>query len=207
MSFIIANPDLVLTLLAQHLVVVAAAMVISIALALPAGLLIARNKRFNAWVLGALGVIYTIPSIALIILLIPVFGLGQQAVIAALVLYSQVILLRNLIAGLNGIPPAVLEAADGMGMNRRQRLIQVELPLSLPVLLAGFRIAVVVSIAIATIGAKFGAGGLGVLLFEGIAQSGRYDKIWAGAISVSILALILNQMILALERRFSSWRR
>jgi osmoprotectant transport system permease protein len=207
MSFIIANPNLVMVLLAQHLSVVAVAMVISIALALPAGVLIARHKRFSAWVLGALGVIYTIPSIALIILLIPVLGLGQQAVIAALVLYSQVILIRNLIAGLNGIPPAVLEAADGMGMNRLQRLIQVELPLSLPILLAGFRIAVVVSIAIATIGAKFGAGGLGVLLFEGIAQSGRYDKIWAGAISVSILALILNQMILALERRFSSWRR
>jgi osmoprotectant transport system permease protein len=119
MSFIIANPSLVMVLLAQHLSVVAVAMVISIALALPAGVLIARHKRFSAWVLGALGVIYTIPSIALIILLIPVLGLGQQAVIAALILYSQVILMRNLVTGLRGISPAVLEAADGMGMNRR----------------------------------------------------------------------------------------
>ena len=92
-----------------------------------------------------------------------------------------------------------MEAARGMGMNGWQRWWQIQVPLVLPIFLAGVRIAAVVSVAIATIGAKFGAGGLGVLLFEGIAQAGRYDKIWAGAIAVSLLAFALNTSLLALE--------
>jgi osmoprotectant transport system permease protein len=123
------------------------------------------------------------------------------------VMYTQVILVRSLVVGLQSIPSSVLEAARGMGMNLWQRWWQVQVPLMLPIFLAGLRIAAVVAIAIATIGAKFGAGGLGTLLFEGIAQAGRYDKIWAGAIAVALLAFVLNGLLLRLERIASSTKR
>jgi osmoprotectant transport system permease protein len=116
-----------------------------------------------------------------------------------MVIYTQVILVRSLTVGLQSIKPSVLEAARGMGMNPWQRWWQVQVPLILPIFLAGLRIAAIVAVAIATIGAKFGAGGLGTLLFDGIAQAGRYDKIWAGAIVVSLLAFALNGAILLLE--------
>jgi len=174
-------------------------LVIAVAIALPLALLITRYRWLNVPVLGALGILYTVPSLALIILLVPIFGLDAQAVIAAMVIYTQVILVRNLAVGLQSIKPAVLEAARGMGMNPWQRWWRIQVPLILPIFLAGLRIAAIVAIAIATIGAKFGAGGLGTLLFDGINQAGRYDKIWAGAIAVSLLAFIINGALLALE--------
>jgi len=115
-----------------------------------------------------------------------------------MMLYSQVILVRNFSVGLQSIDPAILEAARGMGMNSWQCWWQVQVPLSLPIWLAGVRLATIVAIAIATIGAKFGAGGLGVLLFEGVAQV-RNDKIVAGAIVVAIVAFVLNSILLGLE--------
>lgn len=162
-------------------------------------MLIVRYRWLNVPVLGILGIIYTIPSLALIILLVPFFGLNAWSVIVAMVGYAQVILVRSLVVGLSSISPAIMEAARGMGMNLWQRWWQVQVPLILPIFLAGLRIAAVVTIAIATIGAKFGAGGLGTLLFDGIAQAGRYDKIWAGAIVVSLLAFAINSAFLGLE--------
>jgi osmoprotectant transport system permease protein len=203
-SYILANPGIVLGLLWEHILVSGSALLVSALIALPLGVLIAPRQRLAAWVLGVFGIVYTIPSIALIILLIPILGLNPRAVIAALILYAQVILLRNMVAGLRGVDPVLLEAARGMGMNAWQRLFKVQIPLALPVMLAGLRIAAVVTIAIATIGAKFGAGGLGRLLFDGIAQAGRYDKIWAGALTVAALALLVNQGLLWLERRYAS---
>ncbi|WP_416676409.1 ABC transporter permease [Egbenema bharatensis] len=150
--------------------------------------------------------LYTVPSLALIILLIPIFGLNANSVIVAMVIYTQVILVRSLAVGLQSIKPSVLEAAKGMGMNPWQRWWQIQVPLVLPVFLAGLRVAAIVAVAIATIGAKFGAGGVGTLLFDGIAQ-GRFDKIWAGAIVVSLLAFAINGAILTLEWATSPARR
>ena len=174
-------------------------LVIAVLLALPLALLVTRFRWLNVPILGTLGVLYTVPSLALIILLVPIFGLNQRSVIVAMVIYTQVILVRGLVVGLQSIAPAVLEAARGMGMNLWQRWWQVQVPLILAIFLASLRVAAIVAIAIAAIGAKFGAGGLGTLLFEGIAQSGRYDKIWAGAIAVALLAFIINGALLALE--------
>jgi len=199
MSYILSNPGVVWSLVLQHLEMTVLTLAIAVLLALPLALLVYRYRWLNVPVLGTLGVLYTIPSLALIILLVPFFGLNQQSVIAAMVIYTQVILVRNLVVGLQGIPPSVMEAARGMGMSVWQRWWQVQVPLILPIFLAGLRLATVVAIAIATIGAKFGAGGLGTLLFDGIAQAGRYDKIWAGAIAVSVLAFALNGALLALE--------
>jgi osmoprotectant transport system permease protein len=199
-SYILHNPGVILTLTLQHLTMTGLALLVALAIALPTGILIAPHRRLATLVMGVLGILYTIPSIALIILLIPVFGLNATSVIVALVIYAQIILVRNVVAGLQAIDAAILEAARGMGMSGWQIWWRIELPLALPVILAGVRIAAVVATGIATIGAKFSAGGLGRLLFEGIAHAGRYDKIWAGAIAVGVLALALNSGLSALER-------
>lgn len=199
MDYLLKNPTIVWKVLLQHLSMTSSTLVLAVLVALPIALLITRYRWLNVPVLGILGILYTIPSLALIILLVPFLGLNARSVVAAMVVYAQVILVRSLVVGLDAVPPTVLEAACGMGMNSWQRWWKVQVPLILPIFLAGLRIAAVVTIAIATIGAKFGAGGLGTLLFEGIAQAGRYDKIWAGAIAVSLLAFTVNSAFLALE--------
>jgi osmoprotectant transport system permease protein len=202
MTYLLNYPDIVLRLLSQHIQITLLALAVAALIALPLGWLLHRQRWLSGPVLGVLGVIYTIPSIALIIFLIPLFGLNARSVIVALILYCQVVLVRNTLAGLKGIDPAVIEAANGMGMNGRQVAWQVQLPLALPVILAGVRLAAVVSVAITTVGAKFGAGGLGVLLFDGIAQ-GRMDKIWLGGILVGLLALLINFGLQRVEWKFT----
>lgn len=203
MDYIFNNPLVVFNLLLQHLYVTGVALLVAILLSLPISILILRSRRLTTLVLGIFSTFYTIPSIALIILLIPLTGLNEWSVIIALILYVQVILVRNNVAALRGIDPGLLEAGRAMGMNRWQLWWRVQLPLALPVMVAGVRIAAIVSIGIAAVGAKFNAGGLGRLLFDGIAQTGRYDKIWAGAIAIALLAMAVNLALVGLERYFS----
>lgn len=207
MGYLLQNPTIVGSLLVQHLAMTVIALAIAISIAIPLTLLIHRLAWLKIGVMGILSVLYTIPSLALMILLIPIFGLSAKSVIAAMVIYAQVILVRNLLTGLQNLDPSVLEAAAGMGMNPWQRWWHVQVPLILPIFLSGLRIASIVAIAIASIGAKFGAGGLGTLLFDGIAQVGRYDKIWAGAIALAGLALTVNALLLLLERWVTPHRR
>lgn len=200
MVYLLNHPGEIAILVWQHLQMTLSALAIAIFIAVPIALLIHRFRWLSVPVMGLLGLFYTIPSLALIIFLIPLFGLNATSVIVAMVIYTQVILVRNLTVGLAGINHSVLEAARGMGMNAWQRWWWVQVPLVMPVFIAGVRIAAVVAIAIATIGAKFNAGGLGQLLFNGI-QTNRIDKIWAGAIAVAILALLVNGGLLWLEQR------
>ncbi|HEY3343523.1 MAG TPA: ABC transporter permease [Anaerolineaceae bacterium] len=204
MDYLLNNPGDVLALVWQHVVITAIALGVSFAIALPLGFILYRFPRLQTPVMGVLGILYTIPSIALMILLLPILGLNSRSVIVALIVYCQVILVRNVLAGLNGIDPAVIEAARGMGMTSWQQAWRVLLPLAFPVIIAGVRIATVVAVAIATVGARFNGGGLGTLLFDGIAQA-RLDKIWAGAITVGVLALSLNLLIGLTERRVVRW--
>ncbi|MBV9385786.1 MAG: ABC transporter permease [Chroococcidiopsidaceae cyanobacterium CP_BM_ER_R8_30] len=199
MSYIIGHPEIVWDLLLEHLQMTIWALLIAVLVALPLALLITHYRWLNVPVMGILGIVYTIPSLALIILLVPLFGLDLSSVVVAMAIYNQIILVRHITLGLQSIRPEILEAARGMGMNSWQRWWRVQVPLMLPIFLAGLRLATIISIAIATIGAKFGAGGLGTLLFDGISQGGRYDKIWAGAIAVAALALVMNGALLALE--------
>lgn len=201
--YIANNRAAVWSLLLRHLQMTGIALLVATLVALPLGILINRYRWLGTPVMGALGILYTVPSLALIILLLPIFGLGQNSVIVALILYTQVILVRNTVAGLRAIDPAILEAARGMGMNGWQTWWRVQFPLALPIVLAGVRIAAIVAIGIAAIGAKFNAGGLGTLLFDGIARANRADMIWAGAIAVSALALVVNVALLTLERALS----
>ena len=205
MGYLLNNLDEVGTLLWQHIQMTGITLAVAVVVAIPIALLILRYRWLSVPIMGLLGILYTIPSLALIIFLVPTFGLNATSMIVAMILYTQVILVRNLTVGLTSIDPAVLEAARGMGMSYWQRWWWVQVPLVLPVFIAGVRIASVVSIAIATIGAKFNAGGLGKLLFDGI-QTNRIDKIWAGSITVAVLAFAINGLLLWLEHRSNHTR-
>ncbi len=202
MSYIFDNPDVMLELLGEHLFLTLVSLTIATLIALPVGYFIFGKERLTTLVLGVLGMFYTIPSLVLMILLLPLLGLNAKTVMAALIIYCQIILVRNVLAGLGAIDPSVTEAARGIGMSRRQQFLWVQLPLALPVIVAGMRLAAVISTSIATIGALFGAGGLGTLLFNGISQN-RPDKILAGSITVSLLAAFFNYSLQWAERRLN----
>jgi osmoprotectant transport system permease protein len=184
----------------QHLRLTVIALALALTIAVPIGVLLARVRWLRGPVLSVLGVIYTIPSLSLLVLLIPLFGIGATPAIIALVAYAQLMLVRNIVVGLTGLDPAVVEAARGMGMNSWQRFRQVELPLALPLILAGVRLATLSIIAIGTVAALVGAGGLGTPLLIGV-TTGDTRKILAGSIAVALLAFGANFILRALERR------
>jgi osmoprotectant transport system permease protein len=191
-------------LAAQHLGLVAAASTIAIAIGVPLGLLLTRRPGLARPVLAASNVVQAIPSLALFGFLIPIpflGGIGARTAIVALVVYSLLPILRNTYTGIRSVDPAVAEAASGLGMTDRQRLRSVELPLAFPFVLAGVRIAVVTGVGLATIAAAIGAGGLGVLIFRGVATV-DHRLILAGAIPAAALALLCDAALSAAERRW-----
>jgi osmoprotectant transport system permease protein len=205
LSYILRNPDRVWEAALEHLLLTAVALVIALAVALPLGVYLARRPRLYGPTIAGLSILYTIPSISLLALLIPLVGLGFWPTILALVVYCQAILVRNVVVGIRGVDPAVTESARGMGLSPRQVLWRVELPLALPVILAGVRIAAISTISIATVAAFFDAGGLGALIREGISQD-YGAKIMAGVIAVSAIAIGIEQVLRALERRSQRYR-
>lgn len=199
LKFMINHYDKLLTALAQHLEIVLLVLVISTAFAIPAGLLLSRTKWLSTAVLAVFSVIYSIPSLTMFAFFLPVTGLGMKTAVIVLTLYTQFILLRNTVAGFNSIDPAVIEASKGMGLSFFQRFRFIELPLALPVIIAGVRIATVASIGMATVAATINAGGIGTLLFEGL-RNLYPAKIYWGIILSSMLSLTANQLLLAYER-------
>jgi len=191
-------------LLGQHLGLVAISTAIAALIGLPLGVLVARRPAWRRPVLGLANVFQTIPSLALFGLLIPVFGIGAWTAITALVVYALLPIVRNTYAGIAGVDPAVREAGRGMGMTDGELLRLVELPLAAGVILAGVRIATVVSVGIATIAAAIGAGGLGVYIFRGVATVDN-TLILAGAIPAALLALLADALLGFVERRLV-WR-
>jgi osmoprotectant transport system permease protein len=200
MHYIVNNPGLVGMLFLEHIRLTGEVLAISLIIAVPLGVLIVRLPGLRGPVLSVLGVIYTIPSLSLFVLLIPLSGLGVTTAIIALVAYAQMMLVRNWVTGLTGIDPTIIEAALGIGMSSWQRFWQVEFPLALPLLLAGIRLAALSTIGIGTIAAYISAGGLGTLLFTGV-ETANYDKILAGGLAVSALAIGVNYFLRFLERR------
>jgi len=191
MRYIIEQPERMLLLTQEHVRLVAISILVATAIGIPLGILITRLRWLEGSVIGITGVLYTVPSLALFAILMPYTGLGRTTVIVALVLYSLLAIVRNTVAGIDDVPAATLDAARGMGMTGTQRLLLVELPLALPVILAGVRLATVAAVGIATVGALLGAGGLGRLIFDGISR-GSTDRIIAGAIGASALALVAD---------------
>ena len=189
----------------QHVLLVAASAAIAVAIGVPLGVALTRRPRLSRPVLGAANVVQTIPSLALFGFLIPIpllGGIGARTAIVALVVYGILPILQNTHAGIRSVDPAVVEAATGLGMTDRQRLLWVELPLAFPVVLAGVRIAVVVGIGLATIAAAIGAGGLGVLIYRGVATV-DHRLILAGAVPAAVLALVADFLLGRLEKRRS----
>ncbi|MBK6430800.1 MAG: ABC transporter permease [Anaerolineae bacterium] len=200
MTYLFKNPLKVLLAMQQHLVITLVALSLAVAVAVPLGIFLARRPRLVGPVLSVLSILYTIPSVSLLVLLIPLMGLGFWPTIVALVVYCQAILVRNVVVGIRSVDAAVLEAARGMGLSAWQIIWQVELPLALPIILAGVRIAAISTIAIATVAAFFDAGGLGALIREGISQD-YSDKIWAGVLAVTLLAILFEQSLRVITRR------
>jgi osmoprotectant transport system permease protein len=198
-SYIGGNWSDILGELWQHILLTVETLAIAMLLALVVGTIVARVRWLYTPVLIVFGVVYTIPSLALLAFLVPFVGTGDEPTLIALVAYAQFILVRNVAVGLREVDPAVVDAARGMGMTGRQILFKIEYPLALPVILGGLRVATVATIAIATIAAWIDAGGLGILLFNGITEDYQAE-ILTGAIAVSLLAVAADIMLRAVER-------
>lgn len=202
-EFFAQNRGQILQLTIEHVWLVGISMLLAIAIGIPLGILVTRRPWLSKPIIGGANIAETIPSLALFGFLLPMPWLGDRAdrlAIAALTLYALLPIIRNTAAGINGVDPAVREAARGMGMTDRQVLFQVELPLATAVILAGVRVATVLTIGIATIAAAVGAGGLGEFIFRGLAMVND-QLILAGAIPAAALALLADLGLGLIERR------
>src|SRR3989440_6410094 len=207
-QFIVQNHTEVLELTWEHISLVGISMLIAVLIGIPLGILITRWPALNKPVLGGANIIQTIPSLALFGFLLPVPWIGARAgrlAVLALTLYALLPLIRNTYTGIRGVDRAVVEAGRAMGMTDRQLLFQVELPLALGVIIAGVRVATVISVGLATIAAAIGAGGLGEFIFRGLAMVNN-QVILAGAVPAAILALSADVGLGALERRLGTLR-
>jgi len=203
LRFFAENRGQILELTLEHLWLVGVSTLLAVLVGIPLGILSARRPFWNRPVLGAANIVQTIPSLALFGFLLPVPWLGDRAerlAILALTLYALLPIIRNTYTGIRGVDPAVIEAGRGMGLTDRQLLFQVQLPLSMSVILSGVRVAVVVSVGLATIAAAVGAGGLGEFIFRGLAMVNN-QLILAGAIPAALLALCADFGLGVLERR------
>jgi osmoprotectant transport system permease protein len=202
-NFFLDHRSEILSATLDHLTLVVISMAFAIAIAVPLGMLIVQHRHLRAIALGVASVFQTIPSLALFGFLIPIpfiGGIGRRTAIVALVLYALLPILRNTYVGLTGIDPAILEAAEAMGMTSTQVLLRVRLPLALSVILAGIRTATVITIGVATIAAAIGAGGLGTFIFRGVAMVND-SVILAGAVPAALLAIFADLLLGLLERR------
>ncbi len=202
MQFFLQHASEILQSTIEHVWLVGATMLLAVGIGVPLGIVVARKPWLSKPILGSANVAETIPSLALLGFLLPVPWLGNRAdrlTITALTLYALLPIIRNTAAGIGGVEPAVREAARGMGMTPQQILFQVELPLSMATILAGVRVATVLTIGIATIAAAVGAGGLGEFIFRGLAMVNN-QLILAGAIPAALLALGADFLLSVMER-------
>jgi ABC-type proline/glycine betaine transport systems, permease component len=199
-AFFLKYHDKLLTALLEHLEIVGITIVLSIVLAILIAALIMRSRLVSQVTVGIFGIVYSIPSLALFALLIPLSGLGPRTAVLVLLAYNQFILVRNILAGFAAVNPAILEAATGMGMSSWQSFWRVRFPLASPVIIAGIRIAIVSTIGIATIASTINAGGLGTILFDGLRTHNTEKLLW-GTILASLLAIAANQLLSLAEKR------
>jgi osmoprotectant transport system permease protein len=194
------------TLTAQHLLLTGLAVAFGVVIAFPLAIACIRRPSLYPFVTTVAGILYTIPALALMVTLLPIVGLNIWPVVVALTIYTLLILIRNIVAGVRGVPGDVREAAVGMGLTGRQVLWRVEVPLALPVIIAGVRIATVSTIGLVTIGGLFGRGGLGQLIFDGLNRFSS-TRIIVGAVLSVVLALIADGVLLLVQRGLSPWAR
>jgi len=204
LDFIQKNTDMCWSLTLEHIGIVALSVFLATLIAVPTGVAITRNEQIAKKIINGANILMTIPSIALFGLMLPILslfghGLGKVPAVIALVVYSQLPIIRNTYVGIKNVPPELVDAGRGLGMNGWTRLKEIEIPLAIPVIIAGLRTAAVMNIGIAAIAAYIGAGGLGVFIQQGIARVYE-EMIMTGAIMVALLAIIVDTGMALLER-------
>lgn len=205
-KFVSTRKDELLSALQQHVTLTAETIAIALAVSLPLAIAVRRWRHARGGLLGLATAVYTVPSLALFGLLVPITGLRSTTVLVGLVLYSLTILIRNVLAGLDGVPAEVVEAARGMGMGRLRVLLKVELPLAAPSIFAGLRVATVSTVALATIGYLIGEGGLGNLIHEGLTNYFKAEVLTASVLCV-LLAIGLDAVLVGLQFLLTPWAR
>ena len=205
-DYLSTRSDLIVEATVQHVELTVVSVAIGLALALPLGVLAFRSPRLRSLVLGTATALYTIPSLAMFSLLLPITGLTPTTVVVGLVLYSLTILVRNVLAGLMAVPTEVVESATGMGYSRLGLLLRVQLPLALPALFAGLRVATVSTVALATVGAILGNGGLGNLIYSGLRTQFQAEVLTATVLVVA-LAVLADLLLLGVQRAVTPWQR
>jgi osmoprotectant transport system permease protein len=191
----------------EHVVLTVASVVLAIVVAVPLAMVIRRAPALTGPILGLSGVLYTIPSLALISLLWPVFGISPWTVIIALAVYGLLVVLRNIVVGLQEVPDDVLDAATGMGLTERQILTRVSIPLAMPTILAGIRIATVSTVGMVTIGALVGYGGFGTLILSGFQNNFWHAQIFTATLGCVLLAVVFEALLLLVQRFSVPWAR
>ena len=204
-NYDLTDPGSIPNLFVQHLYLVGLSMLISLVIALPLGVIVARYRRLYFPVVGLSGLLYTIPGIALIAELIPLTKLTLATAIIPLVLYAQLVSIRNTVTAIRAVDPLLLEVGRSMGMTPGQVLRRVTLPIALPIIVAGVRIATVTSVGIASLASLVGQGGLGDLIFKNI-TTGDTDAIVAGAILMAVLAVVADVLLLGVQNALNRGR-
>ena len=205
-SWVSDHTDVVAMRLREHVVLTLIAVGIGLVIAVPLGVASHRWRRVYPVVLGLFGVVYSIPSLALLAMLIPFFGLSRTTSEIALVGYTLLVLVRNVVAGLDAVPAEVREAATGMGFTRGRQLLRIDLPLALPAIVAGVRIATVTTIGLVTITALIGQGGLGQLIYDGLLRDFRTPLV-VGSVLCVVLATVADVGLAGLQRLLTPWSR
>lgn len=200
------HTDDIVARLQEHLMLTGLTLAIGMVIALPLGVACHRWTRLYPAVLGVAGVLYTVPSLALFAFLLPFTGLTRTTALIPLVLYTLLILVRNVVAGLDSVPAEVREAAEGMGLSPTRRLLRIELPLAVPAIIAGIRITTVTTIGLVTITALIGQGGLGSLVYDGLLRDFRTPLV-VGTFLTVVLATLADLGLAGVQRRLTPWAR
>lgn len=204
-NYDLSDPGSIPNLLFDHLTLVGISILISIIIALPLGILVARYKKLKEPTITVASLLYTLPALTALGLLVLITGLNPPTLIIPLVIYNQLVLIRNTAAGITAVDPLLIEVGKAMGMNRFQILLRITLPLALPVIVAGIRIATVTTIGIASLGTLVGVDSLGDLIFLGL-NNLQNDQVLTGALLISLLAVIADLLLLALQAALNRGR-
>jgi osmoprotectant transport system permease protein len=205
-EYLVSRQDLLLAALREHLELTIISMLIGVVVSVPLGIIAFRTTRVRSLILGGSTVIYTIPSLAMFSLLVPYTGLTANTVILGLVLYSLTIIVRNIVVGLDGVPSDVEDSALGLGYKPWALLLKVQLPLALPTIFGGLRVAATSTVALATLGVLVGVGGFGNPIFSGLRSNFRAEVLTA-SVAVVILAVLFDLALLAVQRAVTPWTR
>lgn len=204
-NFFAENYRLIGEKLLEHLSISAISLALGILVAVPLGILLSKYEKISKGVMGVASVLQTIPSFAFLAMMIPIFGVGKKTAVSALFIYSLLPILRNTFLGLTSVTPSAVDAAKGMGMEERQILTKVKIPLALPVIMAGIRLSAVYVLAWTTLAAYVGAGGLGDFIFNGLNNYVPPMILW-GTIPITVLALLTDYLFGKLEKRLSPYK-